>query len=196
VTYLGVDLLQSQAIAVNRSHRRIYILSQKLFKYWLYRILFWAEVVGEFLGFRMDTVEVLVLVGCSASSPCVCCWSTFQERVVESAPWTRRRDSVSKRWAADVLWQREISQQNDLKSLQTVIISVVCLVWVSFLSANRIKVLMIIRYYECVFSCLRCPPCKSYLLCAALYCLLCPVWLWHFFFPNYLIHGSVFEKQS
>jgi hypothetical protein len=47
----------------------------------------------------------------------------------------------------------------------------------------------------CLYSSLTYPICKSYIFCAALYCHLWSVWLYHIF-RHYLINGTIFRKKK
>jgi hypothetical protein len=51
-----------------------------------------------------------------------------------------------------------------------------------------------INYYVCVWSFLSYPAYKAHLFCAALYCCLWPVWLYHIF-PHYLINDTILAKK-
>jgi hypothetical protein len=71
----------------------------------------------------------------------------------------------------------------------------VCLVWVSFLYANIIIVLTIVSYYACMCV-LALDMRHAYrIYYAPHYIVFCVLPGWGIFFPNYLIRGSVFEKQ-
>jgi len=61
---------------------------------------------------------------------------------------------------------------------------------------SGLKGLNIVKYYECVCSCLRYPACKSHLLCAPLYCFLCSIWRWHFFFFQIISYTARFSKNQ
>jgi hypothetical protein len=75
VTVLSLVLLRTLAIATKQiALQSLPSKSDTVYDYWLYRILFSAEVVGEFSGFRRDAVEILVLLGCYDSSLGDYCW--------------------------------------------------------------------------------------------------------------------------